>query len=88
MWVRFPPGVLILIIMAKKKITTDQEPELPLITCGECARFRRDTSGRSRNIYTHEYFMGVCSVGLTPDSPIKQFADKPRRCKRYRRIER
>lgn len=60
---------------AKQKVT--------LVTCGMCRHFRRDTEGPSYNTYTHEYFMGVCGLGLKPDSQIKQFADKKRVCDRY-----
>ena len=35
------------------------------------------------NAYTHVYFMGTCALGLTPDTPIKQFADKPRVCNNH-----
>ena len=53
------------------------KPKPILVTCATCRHFRRDTSGPSRNAYTHVYFMGSCALGLTPDTPIKQFADKP-----------
>lgn len=54
-----------------------------LVTCGMCRHFRRDTEGPSYNAYTHEYFMGVCGLGLKPDSPIKQFADRERVCEGF-----
>lgn len=57
--------------------------ELPTVFCGECKHFIRDTSGPNYNNDTHEYFMGVCSKGLTPDTPRKQFSNKPRKCKNY-----
>lgn len=58
--------------------------KVTLVTCGTCRHFRRDTEGPSYNAYTHEYFMGVCGLGLKPDSPIKQFADKKRVCNEYK----
>lgn len=54
-----------------------------VVYCADCRHFRRDTEGRSYNIYTGEYFMGVCCLGKHPDSPRKQFANKPRRCANY-----
>ena len=57
--------------------------KVTLVTCGRCRHFRRDTEGPSYNAYTHEYFMGVCGLGLKPDSPIKQFADRHRVCSKY-----
>ena len=63
---------------AKQKVT--------LVTCGTCRHFRRDTEGPSYNAYTHEYFMGVCGLGLKPDSPIKQFADKKRVCNEHKAV--
>lgn len=63
---------------------TQKIPQKPtLVTCGTCRHFRLDTEGPSYNAYTHEYFMGVCGLGLKPDSPIKQFADKKRVCGRF-----
>ena len=53
------------------------------VTCATCRHFVRDTSGPSYNIYTHIYFMGTCTLGLTPHSPIKQFADKPHICPKH-----
>lgn len=53
------------------------------VTCGACRWFQRDTQGRSFNIETGEYYMGVCAKGLRPDTEIKQFANKPRECKSY-----
>ena len=55
----------------------------PTVYCSECAHFQRDTEGISFCLDTGEYFMGICTEGLTPDSPKKQFADKPRQCKQY-----
>lgn len=55
-----------------------------LVTCGTCAHFRRDTSGPSFNAETHIFFMGRCKKGLHPDSPNKQFADKPRQCDTFK----
>lgn len=60
-----------------------EKAKVTLVRCGECRHFRRDTEGPSYNVYTHEYFMGVCGLGLKPDSPIKQFADKSRVCGNY-----
>ena len=54
-----------------------------LVTCETCRHFHRDTTGPSYNAYTHVYFMGTCALGLTPDTPIKQFADKPRVCNNH-----
>lgn len=65
--------------MAKQK----KEEPIIKVTCGECRRFVRDTSGNSYNAYTREYFMGLCSIGLTPDTKRKQFANKPRTCNRF-----
>jgi len=44
----------------------------------------RDTSGQSFSIATGEYFMGECTEGLHPDTPKKQFSDKPRKCETYK----
>lgn len=51
--------------------------------CSDCQHFQRDTTGISRDI-NGVYFMGVCQRGLHPDSPIKQFADKPRICETFK----
>lgn len=70
--------------MTAAKITRKQaEAARPRVQCAECRHFKRDTEGISHSIITGEYFMGICTLGLTPDSPIKQFADKPRSCDRY-----
>ena len=53
------------------------------VYCAECDHFQRDTSGISRAI-DGEYFMGICTEGLLPDTPIKQFADKARKCETYK----
>lgn len=67
--------------MAKTKNKSETPPAEPKrVTCGTCRLFNRDTSGPSYNIYTHEFFMGVCSKGLTPDGCRKVFLDKPRIC--------
>lgn len=63
------------------RVLTDEQR---IVTCGDCRKFERDTEGCSFNIATGEYFMGVCRDGLHPDSPRKQFANKPRRCNRFR----
>ena len=55
-----------------------------LVTCEKCKYFRRDITGPSFNAYTHVYFMGRCKKGLHPDSPKKQFADKPRQCDTFK----
>jgi hypothetical protein len=65
--------------MAKKQ---QPKSEPKKVYCAECRHFRRDTEGRSRTV-DGEYFMGICLKGLTPDSPKKQFADKPRVCNTY-----
>lgn len=61
-----------------------------LVRCGTCRHFRRDTEGRSYNVYTHEYFMGECGLGCDPDhtyneqrGTAKIFADNPRQCNKY-----
>ena len=59
------------------------KPKPTLVVCADCRHFRRDTTGPSRNAYTHVYFMGTCALGLTPDTPIKQFADKQRECNQH-----
>lgn len=72
--------------MAKRK-TKNSMPtkECPKqVVCAECRHFKRDIDGISRVLETGMYFMGVCELGLKPDSPIKQFAIKPRICKEYR----
>ena len=70
--------------MAQGQISKYEKEKKPkIVTCSTCAHFRRDTSGPSRNAYTHVYFMGTCAIGLTPHSPIKQFADKPHQCNQY-----
>ena len=68
--------------MARKKKESKQTVERPKVYCGECRHFVRDTSGISRTV-DGEYFMGICTEGLHPDSPIKQFADKARKCEHY-----
>lgn len=71
--------------MAAARVTRRQiEAAKPRVRCAECRHFKRDTEGISRSIITGEYFMGICTLGLMPDSPIKQFADHPRHCDRYR----
>ena len=69
--------------MAKKKKESKQTVEQPKVYCGECRHFVRDTSGISRTI-DGEYFMGVCTEGLHPDTHKKQFADKARKCETYK----
>lgn len=55
----------------------------PCVTCGDCRHFRRDTEGRSYSCETGEYFLGFCELELTPDTKIKQFANKKRQCTEY-----
>lgn len=69
--------------MAKKKKESKQTVEQPKVYCGECRHFVRDTSGISRTI-DGEYFMGICTEGLHPDTPKKQFADKARKCETFK----
>ena len=69
--------------MARKKKESKQTVEQPKVYCGECRHFVRDTSGISRTI-DGEYFMGICTDGLHPDTPKKQFADKARKCETYK----
>lgn len=66
------------------KRTTNKQPDQPLVTCGTCRHFKRDTEGISRRIGTGEFFMGICTKGHHPDSPIKQFADHQRSCADHR----
>lgn len=56
------------------------------VYCSDCRWFVRETEGVSFKLGTNprQYFMGDCSQGLHPDTPIKQFANKPRECKTYR----
>ena len=69
--------------MAQGQIAKSEKEKPKLVTCGRCRHFRLDTEGPSYYAYTHEYFMGVCGLGLKPDSPIKQFADKARVCENF-----
>lgn len=69
--------------MAQGQISNYTAKKPALVVCATCAHFHRDTSGPSYNIYTHIYFMGTCALGLTPHSPVKQFADKPHQCNQY-----
>lgn len=64
-------------------VSNKQKEQPKKVTCETCRHFHRDTSGPSRNAYTHVYFMGTCTLGLTPDTPIKQFADKPHICNQH-----
>ena len=64
-------------------MSTKAKPKPTLVVCADCRHFRRDTTGPSRNAYTHVYFMGTCALGLTPDTPIKQFANKQRECNKH-----
>lgn len=67
--------------MKAKRPNTEQ----PKVRCADCRHFERDTTGISHNIETGVYFMGVCRKGHTPDSPVKQFADKEKFCDAYLR---
>lgn len=69
--------------MAKGQIKVTEEPKKVLVSCGACKRFQRDTEGISYNRETGEYFMGLCGLGLKPDTPFKQFANRPRECDKY-----
>lgn len=71
--------------MKTKKIDAAKDVEV-LVTCSTCIHFARDTDGISRCRDTGEYFMGVCSLGLTPDTPIKQFSKKRRVCRKHKSI--
>ena len=64
-------------------MATKTKPKPTLVVCADCRHFRRDTTGPSYNAYTHVFFMGTCALGLTPDTPIKQFADKPHICNKH-----
>jgi len=71
--------------MAQGQISKYEKEKKPtLVACATCAHFHRDTSGPSFNAETRIFFMGTCALGLTPHSPIKQFADKPHICKLYK----
>jgi hypothetical protein len=61
-----------------KPVDTEQK-----VYCADCEHFERDTSGISRTV-DGEYFMGIYTEGLHPDSPIKQFADKAKKCETYK----
>ena len=69
--------------MALGQISNKNKAKPKLVTCATCKHFHRDTTGPSYNAYTHVYFMGSCALGLTPDTPIKQFADKQRECDKH-----
>lgn len=62
------------------------KPQPRLVTCATCRHFRRDTTGPSYNAYTRVYFMGTCGLGLTPHTPVKQFADKPHECNQHQSV--
>ena len=64
-------------------MTTKAKLKPTLVVCADCRHFHRDTTGPSYNAYTHVYFMGTCTLGLTPDTPIKQFANKQRECNQH-----
>lgn len=74
--------------MAKQ--SNNKPRKVALVTCATCRHFRRDTEGASRNVYTHEYFMGECDMGFDPDNTYNEergtakiFANKPRVCNKY-----
>lgn len=54
-----------------------------LVECCQCRHFKRDTEGPNCSVMTGEYFMGVCLIGCTPDTKVKQFAERPHECKGY-----
>lgn len=58
-------------------------PAAALVRCSDCVHFRRNTEGRSFNVDTGVYFMGRCAHGLHPDTPVNQFANRPRECVHY-----
>ena len=68
--------------MAQGQISNKQK--VVRVYCSDCRWFVRDTEGISYVRDTGEYYMGVCSKGLHPDTVKKQFADKPRICKLYK----
>ena len=69
--------------MAQGQIRIDiNQPRM--VKCVDCMCFVLDTEGYSRRNDTGEYFMGICCAGLCPDSPVKQFANKPRICAKFR----
>lgn len=65
------------------KTTKDKKDTAKRVRCAGCVHFQRDTEGISHNAYTGEFFMGICTEGLHPHSPIKQFADKLHACEVY-----
>ena len=72
--------------MATGQISKKEKEKTKLVVCADCRHFHRDTTGPSYNAYTHVYFMGTCTLGLTPDTPIKQFADKPHICDKHQSL--
>ena len=68
----------------RDKRSREQPKPVRRIKCGDCRHFRRDTEGRSLS-KEGVFFMGLCSLGLHPDSPVKQFADKMRECEQWER---
>ena len=70
--------------MAQGQIRVTRNNQPKTVYCCDCRHFNRDTEGISFNAYTKEFFMGVCSLGLHPDTPIKQFANKPRHCETHK----
>ena len=68
--------------MAKGQISN--KSKVVRVKCSDCRWFVRETEGISFRLDTKEFFMGDCSKGLHPDTPIKQFADHLRECKTYR----
>lgn len=67
--------------MAQGQISNYTNPKK--VFCANCKVFNRDTEGISYNKETGEYYMGECGKGLHPDTPRKQFANKPRYCDSY-----
>ena len=50
------------------------------VRCCDCRLVVRDTSGRSRNALTGEFFMGTCPKGHGDGRPGRVFMDKAREC--------
>lgn len=66
----------------KTKPTTKLEPQK--VRCADCRHFLRDTAGTSHTAQRpYRFFLGVCKKGQTPDSQIKQFADREKVCPIY-----
>lgn len=66
--------------MARKQPIIQPKPEPKKVYCVDCSRCTRDTSGRSFNISTGEFFMGTCPKGHGDGVPGRVFMDKARIC--------